>query len=43
MFSYSLERLRDLFEQAVADVPADDAPEFYIKYAKAEVISYKGS
>ena len=33
-----LERLRDLFEQAVADVPADDAPEFYIKYAKAEVI-----
>ena len=33
-----LERLRDLFEQALADVPADDAPEFYIKYAKAEVI-----
>lgn len=31
-----LERLRDLFEQAVAGVPAEDAPEFYIKYAKAE-------
>lgn len=31
-----LERLRDLFEQAVANVPADDAADFYIKYAKAE-------
>lgn len=31
-----LERLRDLFEQAVAGVPAEDAAEFYIKYAKAE-------
>lgn len=31
-----LERLRDLFEQAVSKVPADDAVEFYVKYAKAE-------
>jgi pre-mRNA-splicing factor SYF1 len=31
-----LERLRDLFEQAVEKVPADDASLFYIKYAKAE-------
>jgi pre-mRNA-splicing factor SYF1 len=31
-----MERLRDLFEQAVAKVPAEDAAEFYIKYAKAE-------
>lgn len=31
-----LERLRDLFEQAVKGVPADDASEFYIKYGKAE-------
>lgn len=31
-----LERLRDIFEQAVAAVPADDAAEFYLKYFKAE-------
>ena len=31
-----LERLRDLFEQSVTNVPADDAPELFIKYAKAE-------
>jgi pre-mRNA-splicing factor SYF1 len=31
-----LERLRDLFEQAVATVPAENAAEFYLKYAKAE-------
>ena len=31
-----LERLRDLFEQAVVKVPSEDAAEFYIKYAKAE-------
>lgn len=31
-----LERLRDLFEQSVVHVPADDAPELFIKYAKAE-------
>lgn len=31
-----LERLRDLFEQSVERVPADDAAEFFIKYAKAE-------
>eukprot|EP00596_Hydrurales_sp_CCMP1899_P010090 CAMPEP_0119039492 /NCGR_PEP_ID=MMETSP1177-20130426/9022_1 /TAXON_ID=2985 /ORGANISM="Ochromonas sp, Strain CCMP1899" /LENGTH=583 /DNA_ID=CAMNT_0007003453 /DNA_START=983 /DNA_END=2734 /DNA_ORIENTATION=- len=31
-----LERLRDLFEQAVAKVPSDDVAEFYLKYAKAE-------
>ena len=31
-----LERLRDLFEQSIAQVPAEDAAEFYIKYAKAE-------
>jgi pre-mRNA-splicing factor SYF1 len=31
-----LERLRDLFEQAVAKVPTDDVAEFYVKYAKAE-------
>ena len=31
-----LERLRDLFEQAVAKVPAEFAAEFYLKYAKAE-------
>ena len=31
-----LERLRDLFEQAVVKVPAEDAAEFYLKYAKAE-------
>jgi len=31
-----LERLRDLFEQAVSNVPAEDAAEFYIRYAKAE-------
>ena len=30
------ERLRDLFEQAVANVPAEDAAEFFVKYAKAE-------
>lgn len=31
-----LERLRDLFEQAVSNVPPEDAAEFYVKYAKAE-------
>jgi pre-mRNA-splicing factor SYF1 len=31
-----LERLRDLFEQSVAHVPPEDAPELFIKYAKAE-------
>mmetsp|Transcript_24442 Transcript_24442/g.35917 ORF Transcript_24442/g.35917 Transcript_24442/m.35917 type:complete len:888 (+) Transcript_24442:79-2742(+) len=31
-----LERLRDLFEQAVKKVPAENAAEFYLKYAKAE-------
>ncbi len=31
-----LERLRDLFEQAVVKVPANDAAEFYVKYARAE-------
>jgi pre-mRNA-splicing factor SYF1 len=31
-----LERLRDLFEQSVAHVPSEDAPELFIKYAKAE-------
>ena len=31
-----LERLRDLFEQAVAKVPPEDVAEFYVKYAKAE-------
>ena len=31
-----LERLRDLFEQAVSKVPVDQAAEFYIMYAKAE-------
>ena len=31
-----LERLRDLFEQAVSKVPPEDAAEFFIKYAKAE-------
>lgn len=31
-----LERLRDLFEQAVAKVPSEFAAEFYVKYAKAE-------
>mmetsp|Transcript_13419 Transcript_13419/g.21996 ORF Transcript_13419/g.21996 Transcript_13419/m.21996 type:complete len:907 (-) Transcript_13419:204-2924(-) len=31
-----LERLRDLFEQAVCNVPAEFAAEFYLKYAKAE-------
>jgi len=31
-----LERLRDLFEQSIAKVPAEDAAEFYLKYAKAE-------
>lgn len=31
-----LERLRDLFEQSVANVPPEDAPELFIKYAKAE-------
>jgi pre-mRNA-splicing factor SYF1 len=31
-----LERLRDLFEQAVAQVPPEDAAEFYVKFAKAE-------
>lgn len=31
-----LERMRDIFEQAVAKVPGEDAAEFYIKYAKAE-------
>eukprot|EP01041_Mallomonas_annulata_P004566 gene4566-9076_t len=31
-----IERLRDLFEQAVAKVPPEDAVEFYIKYAKTE-------
>lgn len=31
-----MERLRDLFEQAVAKAPAEDAAEFYIKYAKIE-------
>ena len=31
-----LERLRDIFEQAVSKVPPEDAAEFYIKYAKAE-------
>lgn len=31
-----LERLRDIFEQAVAKVPVEHAVEFFIKYAKAE-------
>jgi pre-mRNA-splicing factor SYF1 len=31
-----LERLRDMFEQALIGVPQDDAAEFYIKYYKAE-------
>lgn len=31
-----LERLRDLFEQAVLKVPSTDVAEFYLKYAKAE-------
>jgi pre-mRNA-splicing factor SYF1 len=31
-----LERLRDLFEQAILKVPAEDTAEFYMKYAKAE-------
>eukprot|EP00607_Mallomonas_marina_P000396 CAMPEP_0182435792 /NCGR_PEP_ID=MMETSP1167-20130531/77658_1 /TAXON_ID=2988 /ORGANISM="Mallomonas Sp, Strain CCMP3275" /LENGTH=772 /DNA_ID=CAMNT_0024627215 /DNA_START=266 /DNA_END=2584 /DNA_ORIENTATION=- len=31
-----IERLRDLFEQAVVKVPPEDAVEFYIKYAHAE-------
>ena len=31
-----LERLRDIFEQAITAVPSDDAAEFYIKYFKAE-------
>lgn len=31
-----IERLRDLFEQAVAMAPPGDAAEFYLKYAKAE-------
>lgn len=31
-----LERLRDLFEQAVANVPPEFAAEFFLKYAKAE-------
>ena len=31
-----LERLRDMFEQAVAKVPTEDVAEFYVKYAKAE-------
>eukprot|EP01038_Epipyxis_sp_PR26KG_P008910 gene8910-12018_t len=31
-----LERLRDIFEQAVAKVPSEYAAEFFIKYAKAE-------
>ena len=31
-----IERLRDLFEQAVSKVPEENAPEFFIKYAKAE-------
>jgi pre-mRNA-splicing factor SYF1 len=31
-----LERMRDLFEQAVAVVPPTDAAEFYLKYAKNE-------
>lgn len=30
------ERLRDLFEQAIVNVPPEDAAEFYVKYAKAE-------
>jgi pre-mRNA-splicing factor SYF1 len=31
-----LERLRDLFEQAIVKVPQEDAAELYLKYAKAE-------
>jgi pre-mRNA-splicing factor SYF1 len=31
-----LERLRDLFEQSLLKIPATEAAEFYIKYAKAE-------
>lgn len=31
-----LERLRDIFEQSLVNVPEEDAAEFYIKYAKAE-------
>ena len=31
-----LERLRDLFEQAVSGVPEEDAADFFFKYAKAE-------
>lgn len=31
-----IERLRDMFENALTQVPDDTAPEFYIKYAKTE-------
>jgi pre-mRNA-splicing factor SYF1 len=31
-----MERLRDLFEQAIAKVPTENAAEFYIKFAKTE-------
>jgi len=31
-----LERLRDMFEQAISSIAPEDAAEFYIKYAKAE-------
>lgn len=31
-----IERLRDIFEQAIAKVPSENAAEFYIKFAKAE-------
>ena len=31
-----IERLRDLFDQAISKVPANDAAEFYILYAKSE-------
>jgi len=31
-----IERLRDLFEQAIAKVPSENAAEFYLKYAKTE-------
>jgi pre-mRNA-splicing factor SYF1 len=31
-----MERLRDLFEQAIAKASQEDVAEFYIKYSKAE-------
>ena len=34
--STKMERLRDLYEQVLMKIPAEDAVEFYIKYAKVE-------